>query len=101
MGVSTGGNNLGGRWGGRRAKKKQKRADNPCSEVPIVVGRCGAYLKGKTDIEGIFRVSGSAKRMRDLQAIFDEGPTVSLLQDHIQCPPTDHQLIPYTSLDRA
>ena len=48
-----------------------------CREVPIIVGRCGSYLKQKADIEGIFRVSGSAKRMRDLQAIFDEGPTVS------------------------
>lgn len=47
------------------------------SEVPIVVGRCGAYLKNKTDIEGIFRVSGSAKRMRELQAVLDEGPKVS------------------------
>jgi hypothetical protein len=46
-------------------------------EVPIIVGRCGAYLKNKTDIEGVFRVSGSAKRMRDLQVRFDEGPKVS------------------------
>jgi hypothetical protein len=40
-------------------------------EVPIVVGRCGAYLKGKADIEGLFRIPGSEKRMRDLQALFD------------------------------
>ncbi|KAL1413579.1 GTPase activating protein (GAP) for Rho1p [Vanrija albida] len=44
-------------------------------EVPIVVGKCGGYLKQKTDIEGLFRVSGSEKRMRDLQATFDEGPS--------------------------
>ncbi|TXT15604.1 hypothetical protein VHUM_00107 [Vanrija humicola] len=44
-------------------------------DIPIVVGKCGAYLKQKTDIEGLFRVSGSEKRMRDLQATFDEAPT--------------------------
>lgn len=47
------------------------------SEVPIIVGRCGAYLKNKTDVEGVFRVSGSAKRMRELQAVFEEAPKVS------------------------
>jgi hypothetical protein len=51
---------------------------NMWGEVPIAVARCGAYLKGKTDIEGVFRVSGSAKRMRDLQLTFDTGPDVSL-----------------------
>lgn len=50
-------------------------------EVPIIVGRCGAYLKNKTDIEGVFRVSGSTKRMRDLQVRFDEGPKVSSNND--------------------
>lgn len=44
-------------------------------EVPILVGCCGACLKDdKSDIEGVFRISGSAKRMRDLQVRFDEGP---------------------------
>jgi len=28
-----------------------------------------------TDVEGIFRVSGSAKRIKELQAIFDSPPT--------------------------
>lgn len=51
---------------------------NVWGEVPIAVARCGAYLKGKTDIEGVFRISGSAKRMRDLQLTFDTGPDVSL-----------------------
>lgn len=50
-------------------------------KVPIIVGRCGAYLKDKTDIEGVFRISGSAKRMRDLQVRFDEGPQVSVTAD--------------------
>ncbi|KAI9767054.1 MAG: hypothetical protein M1839_004644 [Geoglossum umbratile] len=40
--------------------------------VPIVVAKCGVFLKEKaTDIEGIFRLSGSAKRIKDLQAIFN------------------------------
>lgn len=40
--------------------------------VPIVVAKCGVFLKEKaTDVEGIFRLSGSAKRIKDLQAVFD------------------------------
>ncbi|KAI9813449.1 MAG: hypothetical protein M1827_004124 [Pycnora praestabilis] len=40
--------------------------------VPIVVAKCGVYLKEKaTDVEGIFRLSGSAKRIKDLQAAFN------------------------------
>ena len=56
--------------------------------VPIVVAKCGVFLKEKgtrefshlwtnwliraaTDVEGIFRLSGSSKRIKELQAIFD------------------------------
>ncbi|PGH27611.1 hypothetical protein AJ80_00624 [Polytolypa hystricis UAMH7299] len=40
--------------------------------VPIVVAKCGVFLKEKaTDVEGIFRLSGSAKRIKDLQESFD------------------------------
>ncbi|KAI9673345.1 MAG: hypothetical protein M1829_004112 [Trizodia sp. TS-e1964] len=40
--------------------------------VPIVVAKCGVFLKEKaTDVEGIFRLSGSAKRIKDLQVIFN------------------------------
>jgi len=57
--------------------------------VPIVVAKCGVYLKEKgekytiilegiatnkriaTNVEGIFRLSGSAKRIKELAAIFD------------------------------
>ncbi|KAI9815213.1 MAG: hypothetical protein M1826_002073 [Phylliscum demangeonii] len=40
--------------------------------VPIVVAKCGVYLKEKaTDIEGIFRLSGSSKRIKELQGIFN------------------------------
>ena len=58
--------------------------------VPIVVAKCGVFLKEKgkhalllsfgplsnalasaTDVEGIFRLSGSAKRIKELQVMFD------------------------------
>ncbi|KAJ5156933.1 uncharacterized protein N7482_008033 [Penicillium canariense] len=40
--------------------------------VPIVVAKCGVFLKDRaTDVEGIFRLNGSAKRIKDLQEIFD------------------------------
>jgi hypothetical protein len=39
--------------------------------------RSGSHLKETaTGVEGTFRVSGSAKRMKDLQAIFDSPPKV-------------------------
>ncbi|GJN90331.1 hypothetical protein Rhopal_003340-T1 [Rhodotorula paludigena] len=43
--------------------------------VPIVVAKCGMMLKETaTQTEGIFRVSGSNKRINQLQGIFDEPP---------------------------
>ncbi|TFK62259.1 RhoGAP-domain-containing protein [Pluteus cervinus] len=43
--------------------------------IPVVVAKCGLYLKeNATEVEGIFRVSGSSKRMRDLQAAFETPP---------------------------
>ncbi|KAL7900859.1 RhoGAP domain-containing protein [Trichoderma sp. SZMC 28014] len=40
--------------------------------VPIVVAKCGVFLKEKaTGIEGIFRLSGSEKRIKELKTIFD------------------------------
>ncbi|CAN6638170.1 hypothetical protein TRVA0_016S02630 [Trichomonascus vanleenenianus] len=43
--------------------------------VPIVVAKCGVYLKkNATTVEGIFRLSGSARRIKDLQAIFNSPP---------------------------
>ncbi|POW05961.1 hypothetical protein PSTT_09359 [Puccinia striiformis] len=43
--------------------------------IPVVVAKCGLYLKENgTHIEGIFRISGSTKRMKELQAIFDDPP---------------------------
>ncbi|GAA5896107.1 uncharacterized protein JCM6883_001714 [Sporobolomyces salmoneus] len=43
--------------------------------VPIVVAKCGMMLKETaTQTEGIFRVSGSNKRINQLQIVFDEPP---------------------------
>ncbi|KAK2463426.1 hypothetical protein APHAL10511_004512 [Amanita phalloides] len=40
--------------------------------IPVVVAKCGLYLKeNATEVEGTFRVNGSNKRMRDLQAAFE------------------------------
>ncbi|KAF9007583.1 Rho GTPase activation protein [Cyathus striatus] len=43
--------------------------------VPVVVAKCGLHLKEHaTEIAGTFRVNGSNKRMRDLQAEFETPP---------------------------
>ncbi|KIL67540.1 hypothetical protein M378DRAFT_9318 [Amanita muscaria Koide BX008] len=43
--------------------------------IPVVVAKCGLYLKeNATEVEGTFRVSGSNKRMRELQASFEATP---------------------------
>ncbi|KAJ0116483.1 hypothetical protein J7T55_007463 [Diaporthe amygdali] len=40
--------------------------------VPIVVAKCGVFLKEKaTNIEGIFRLNGSEKRIKELKQVFD------------------------------
>ena len=42
------------------------------------MAKCGLYLKDTaTEVPGTFRVSGSAKRMKELQAVFDNPPKVS------------------------
>ncbi|KAI5122935.1 hypothetical protein M0805_007613 [Coniferiporia weirii] len=44
-------------------------------DIPVVVAKCGLYLKeNATEVEGTFRVSGSNKRMRELQALFEDPP---------------------------
>ncbi|KAH9856669.1 Rho GTPase activation protein [Lenzites betulinus] len=43
--------------------------------IPVVVAKCGLYLKeNATEVEGTFRVNGSNKRMRELQAAFEAPP---------------------------
>ena len=40
--------------------------------VPIIIAKCGVFLKEKgTDVHGIFRLAGAAKRIKELQALFD------------------------------
>lgn len=40
--------------------------------VPIVVAKCGVFLKEKAvDVEGIFRLSGSEKRIKELREAFN------------------------------
>ncbi|WPK27048.1 hypothetical protein PUMCH_004419 [Australozyma saopauloensis] len=44
--------------------------------IPIVVAKCGVYLKNSgLNVEGIFRVAGSSKRIKDLQIIFNTPPS--------------------------
>ncbi|ORY73666.1 Rho GTPase activation protein [Protomyces lactucae-debilis] len=43
--------------------------------IPVVVAKCGLFLKEHaTEVEGIFRLSGSAKRIKELQEVFDLPP---------------------------
>ncbi|EST05194.2 Rho GTPase-activating protein domain protein [Kalmanozyma brasiliensis GHG001] len=43
--------------------------------VPVVVAKVGLYLKeNATEVEGVFRIAGSQKRMKELQDTFDSPP---------------------------
>lgn len=43
--------------------------------IPIVVAKCGAFLKQNgLNVEGIFRVGGASKRIKELQIIFNTPP---------------------------
>ncbi|KAI8581861.1 hypothetical protein K450DRAFT_229609 [Umbelopsis ramanniana AG] len=44
-------------------------------QIPCIVAKCGAYLKDHgLFVEGIFRLSGSARRIGELQHLFDIPP---------------------------
>lgn len=44
-------------------------------KIPIVVAKCGVFLKNNgLKVEGIFRVGGSLKRIKELQIIFNTPP---------------------------
>lgn len=44
-------------------------------KIPIVVAKCGVFLKRNgLSVEGIFRVGGSSKRIKELQIIFNSPP---------------------------
>ncbi|KAI8099058.1 Rho GTPase activation protein [Halteromyces radiatus] len=47
--------------------------NTPCMAViPTIVAKCGSYLKEQgLTVEGIFRLSGSSKRIGQLQSLFD------------------------------
>ncbi|EPQ31144.1 uncharacterized protein PFL1_01333 [Pseudozyma flocculosa PF-1] len=43
--------------------------------VPVIVAKVGLYLKeNATEVEGVFRIAGSQKRMKELQETFDSPP---------------------------
>lgn len=43
--------------------------------IPVVVAKCGVFLKkSATGVEGIFRLSGSARRIKELQQAFNTPP---------------------------
>ncbi|ODN72971.1 hypothetical protein L202_08374 [Cryptococcus amylolentus CBS 6039] len=61
--------------------------------IPVVMAKCGLYLKeNATLVEGTFRVSGSAKRIRDLQTLFDTGPSYGRNIDWKKLPYTSHDV---------
>ncbi|KAJ3739266.1 Rho GTPase activation protein [Lentinula detonsa] len=61
--------------------------------IPVVVAKCGLYLKeNATEVEGTFRVNGSAKRMRELQTIFETPPRYGKSLDWKQSPYTAHDV---------
>ncbi|KAK6910722.1 hypothetical protein I203_104754 [Kwoniella mangroviensis CBS 8507] len=65
--------------------------------IPVVVAKCGLYLKeNATGVEGTFRISGSAKRMRELQTLFDTPPKVSPSDDHAD---NQEPIIPFDFYD--
>lgn len=50
--------------------------DHIYGQVPIIVAKCASYLKNNAaDVEGIFRLSGSSRRIKELQSIFSTPPS--------------------------
>ncbi|KAJ7762000.1 Rho GTPase activation protein [Mycena maculata] len=61
--------------------------------IPVVVAKCGLYLKeNATEVPGTFRVNGSNKRMRDLQALFEAPPRYGKSLDWKQESYTTHDV---------
>ncbi|KAJ7455241.1 Rho GTPase activation protein [Mycena galericulata] len=61
--------------------------------IPVVVAKCGLYLKeNATEVPGTFRVNGSNKRMRDLQALFETPPRYGKSLDWKQESYTTHDV---------
>ncbi|KAG7451300.1 Rho GTPase activation protein [Guyanagaster necrorhizus] len=77
--------------------------------IPVVVAKCGLYLKeiglislyrprivlivtSATEVPGTFRVNGSTKRMRELQAAFESPPRYGKSLDWKQVSCTSHDV---------
>ncbi|KAJ6512999.1 Rho GTPase activation protein [Mycena sanguinolenta] len=61
--------------------------------IPVVVAKCGLYLKeNATEVPGTFRVNGSTKRMRELQARFETPPRYGKSLDWKQESYTTHDV---------
>ncbi|KAF8150814.1 Rho GTPase activation protein, partial [Crassisporium funariophilum] len=61
--------------------------------IPVVVAKCGLYLKeNATEVAGTFRVNGSTRRMRDLQAAFESPPRYGKSLDWRQESYTTHDV---------
>ncbi|KAF8903644.1 Rho GTPase activation protein [Mucidula mucida] len=61
--------------------------------IPVVVAKCGLYLKETaTEVAGTFRVNGSNKRMRELQAVFETPPRYGKSLDWKQVQYTPHDV---------
>ncbi|THV07248.1 Rho GTPase activation protein [Dendrothele bispora CBS 962.96] len=61
--------------------------------IPVVVAKCGLYLKeNATEVEGVFRVNGSARRMRELQGLFESPPRYGKSLDWKQSTYTAHDV---------
>ncbi|KIY51721.1 Rho GTPase activation protein, partial [Fistulina hepatica ATCC 64428] len=61
--------------------------------IPVVVAKCGLHLKEiATEVPGTFRVNGSNKRMKELQAIFESPPRYGKSIDWKQQTYTTHDV---------
>ncbi|KAG2226382.1 hypothetical protein INT45_000550 [Circinella minor] len=60
---------------------KQVQLEN--SKVPLIVRRCVEAVEARgMEMEGIYRKSGGAKQIRDIQELFDQGQTPDLTDDN-------------------
>ncbi|KAF8190011.1 hypothetical protein K438DRAFT_1722059 [Mycena galopus ATCC 62051] len=60
--------------------------------VPIVVGKCGLYLKENSAEPGTFRTEGSSERISELQGLFEAPPSYGISIDWKQESYTTHDI---------
>ncbi|KDN40709.1 Rho GTPase activation protein [Tilletiaria anomala UBC 951] len=59
--------------------------------IPAVVAKLGLYLKeNATEVEGVFRIAGSQKRMKELQELFERPPKYGKNVDWTKTPYSVH-----------